>query len=131
MPLFSDDKKRTNRLSLQNRRYWDQTVTGNSIVPSRTSILETLNKVTSSPPKIKPKLTISSIEKVLFDIRMTFSEHPFLALGCMFGVALGCMSWYRGRLRRTRGYGHFRLEDNYSYKDPRGPLSGGINGKVD
>ncbi|KAK0627505.1 thioredoxin-like protein [Immersiella caudata] len=93
-----------------NRRYWDQTSTGNYIVPSRTSILETINKVTASPPKIKPKLTISSIEKVFFDIRVTFTEHPYLSMGCILGIAFGCASWFRGRLRRGRG--HFRLDDN-------------------
>ncbi|KAK0645669.1 thioredoxin-like protein [Cercophora newfieldiana] len=93
-----------------NRRYWDQTSTGNYIVPSRTSILETINKVTASPPKIKPKLTISSIEKVFFDIRVTFTEHPYLSMGCILGIAFGCASWFRGRLRKGRG--HFRLDDN-------------------
>ncbi|KAJ9132484.1 Thioredoxin-like protein [Coniochaeta hoffmannii] len=115
-----------------NRRYWDQTITGNYIIPSRTSILETLNKVTASPPKIKPKLTISSFEKIFFDIRMTFSEHPFLSVGCVLGIALGCASWFRGRLRRTRG-GHFRLpEDLPTMKDFKAPLLGSnANGKVD
>lgn len=109
-----------------NRRYWDQTSTGNYIVPSRTSILETINKVTASPPKIKPKLTISSIEKVFFDIRVTFTEHPYLSMGCILGIAFGCASWFRGRLRRGRG--HFRLEDN-----AKAPILGAnINGaKVD
>jgi protein disulfide-isomerase len=116
----------------QNRRYWDQTITGNYIIPSRTSILETLNKITASPPKIKPKLTISSFEKIFFDIRMTFSEHPFLSVGCVLGIALGCASWFRGRLRRTRG-GHFRLpEDLPTMKDFKAPLLGSnTNGKVD
>ncbi|KAG9710340.1 thioredoxin-like protein, partial [Aureobasidium melanogenum] len=38
-----------------NQRYWDLTSTGNPIVPSRVSILETLPKVVASPPKISPK----------------------------------------------------------------------------
>ncbi|KAK3687308.1 thioredoxin-like protein [Podospora appendiculata] len=110
-----------------NRRYWDQTITGNYIVPSRTSILETINKVTASPPKIKPKLTISSFEKIFFDIRVTFTEHPYLTMGCILGLGLGLASWFRGRLRRTRG--HFRLDDSSN----KAPLLGGINsnGKVD
>lgn len=109
-----------------NRRYWDRTSTGNYIVPSRTSILETINKVTANPPKIKPKLTISSIEKVFFDIRITFTEHPYLSMGCILGIAFGCFSWYRGRVRRGRG--HFRLDDN-----SKAPILGAnINGaKVD
>lgn len=125
-----------------NRRYWDQTITGNYIIPSRTSILETLNKVTASPPKIKPKLTISSFEKIFFDIRVTFAEHPFLTIGCILGVALAGASWFRGRLlRRTRGgatgggLGHFRLGEDGgapSMKDFKAPLLGSnANGKVD
>lgn len=113
-----------------NRRYWDQTITGNYIVPSRTSILETLNKVTAQPPKLKPKLTISSFEKIFFDIRVTFIEHPYLSIGCIAGLALGCASWFRGRMRRTRG--HFRLESDLGMKETKAPLLGGnINGKVD
>ncbi len=113
----------------QSRRYWDQTITGNYILPSRTSILETIGKITTSPNLIKPKLTISSFEKFFFDIRVTLTEHPFLSAGCIFGVGLGLASWFRGRLRRTRG--HFRLDDN-SKEFKVGPLLGvNTNGKVD
>lgn len=42
-------------------RYWDNTITGNPIIPSRTSILETIPKVVVNPPKIKPKLTITRV----------------------------------------------------------------------
>ncbi|KAL1858900.1 hypothetical protein Daus18300_009769 [Diaporthe australafricana] len=109
-----------------NRRYWDQTSTGNYIVPSRTSILETVNKVTAQPPKLKPKLTISSFEKIFFDMRVTFSEHPFLTLGCVFGLILGSISWFRGRHRRRNGR-------PFLSEDFKAPLLGGsnINGKTD
>lgn len=110
-----------------NRRYWDITSTGNPILPSRTSILETLNKITQSPPKIKPKLTISAIEKLFFDIRMTFSEHPYLSTGCVLGMSLGIASWLRGRIRRngSGGRGHFRLDEVMDYKLPM--LGSGVN----
>ncbi|CAK7223392.1 hypothetical protein SBRCBS47491_005192 [Sporothrix bragantina] len=107
-----------------NRRYWDMTSTGNPILPSRTSILETLNKVTQNPPKIKPKLTISAIEKVFFDIRMTFSEHPYLSTGCVLGMSLGIASWLRGRIRRN-GRGHFRVDDAKEYKLPMAGINAG------
>ncbi len=115
-----------------NRRYWDLTSTGNPILPSRTSILETLNKVTASPPKIRPKLTISAIEKVLFDIRNTFSEHPYLSTGCVLGMSLGIASWLRGRVRRS-GRGHFRLDEGVNMRDFKLPTLGGVamNGKND
>ncbi|KAI1775026.1 thioredoxin-like protein [Hypoxylon cercidicola] len=113
-----------------NRRYWDMTITGSPIVPSRVSILETISKVTSSPPLIKPKLTISSFEKIFFDIRVTFSEHPYLSFGCIAGIAMGAASWFRGRLRRNRG--HFRLEDNLPIKELKeGLLGTTANGKKD
>ncbi|KAI1491657.1 thioredoxin-like protein [Biscogniauxia mediterranea] len=113
-----------------NRRYWDTTITGNYIVPSRVSILETISKVTSTPPIIKPKLTISSFEKIFFDIRVTFTEHPYLSFGCVAGLALGCASWFRGRLRRNRG--HFRLDENLPIKEMKeGLLGNTANGKKD
>ncbi|KAK4157313.1 thioredoxin-like protein [Chaetomidium leptoderma] len=114
-----------------NRRYWDQTSTGNPIVPSRTSILETINKVTASPPKLKPKLTIGFFSKIIFDIKTTFKEHPYLSSGCVLGIAFGCLSWFRGRIRKPRG--HFKLED--AAKEYKAPLLGvtanGSGSKVD
>lgn len=83
------------------------------------------------PPKIKPKLTISSFEKVFFDMRMTFYEHPYLTIGCFVGLAFGCVSWFRGRLLR-RNRGAFRLDDNFSTKELKeGLLGNTANGKVD
>ncbi|KAI2607101.1 thioredoxin-like protein [Hypoxylon fragiforme] len=111
-----------------NRRYWDMTITGSPIVPSRVSILETISKVTASPPLIKPKLTISSFEKIFFDIRVTFSEHPYLSFGCVAGIALGCASWFRGRIRRN----NFRLDENLPIKEIKeGLLGSTANGKKD
>jgi protein disulfide-isomerase len=108
----------------QNRRYWDNTATGNAIIPSRTSILETLPKVVASPPKIKAKRTISSIEQVIFDLKSTALEHPILAGGLTLVVLLAAGMWGRRRIRRNRG-GFFRLDE----KD--GLLGGGYNGKAD
>lgn len=126
----------SNPPSQQNRRYWDQTITGNPIVPSRTSISETINKVTATPPKIKPKLTISSLEKIFFDVRVTFSEHPLLTIGCVLGLTAAAASWFKGRLRRAggRAVGHFRLDDSVpGIKDFKVPslLGSNANGKVD
>lgn len=89
---------------------------------SRTSILETIGKVATSNPQIKPKSTISSFEKFFFDIRGAIGGHPLLSVGVIVGLVLG-VSMY-GRRRRNRG-GFFRLDE----KD--GLLGGGMNGKVD
>ncbi|KAL2061957.1 hypothetical protein VTL71DRAFT_7335 [Oculimacula yallundae] len=106
------------------RRYWDTTITGNSIMASRTSILETIPKVVASPPKIKPKSTISSFEKFFFDIRGAFSGHPYLSVGLLAGILIGAAMWSKGRMKRSRG-GFFKLDE----KD--GLLGGPANGKVD
>jgi protein disulfide-isomerase len=89
---------------------------------SRTSILETIPKVVSNPPKIKPKLTISSFEKVFFDIRGAASEHPVLSIMAVIGLAVGVLVLTRKR-RRSRG-GFFRLDDEKNL----GLLGGNING---
>ncbi|KAF4636587.1 hypothetical protein G7Y89_g1498 [Cudoniella acicularis] len=107
-----------------SRRYWDTTISGNAIMASRTSILETIGKVVKSSPEIKAKTTISSFEKFFFDMRGAISGHPFLSIGVITGIVLGVMMWGRGRIRRNRG-GFFRLDE----KD--GLLGGGVNGKVD
>ncbi|KAI0404383.1 thioredoxin-like protein [Xylaria palmicola] len=113
-----------------NRRYWDQTISGYNIVPSRVSILETLSKVTSNPPIIKPKLTISSLEKIFFDIKMNFVEHPYLTFGCLAGISFGIISWYRGRQRKNRS--PFRLEETLPIKELKdGFLGNTANGKND
>ncbi|RFU35703.1 hypothetical protein B7463_g727, partial [Scytalidium lignicola] len=105
-----------------NRQYWDTTITGNHIIPSRTSILETIPKVVISPPKIKPKSTISRFEKFFFNLRGGISRHPWVSIGVIIGVVFGASAWFRGRLRRSRG-GFFKLDE----KD--GLLGGNTNGK--
>ncbi|PHH81338.1 hypothetical protein CDD82_999 [Ophiocordyceps australis] len=113
-----------------NRRYWDNTVTGNHILVSRTSIMETLDKIVYGPNVIKHKLTVSVFEKILLDVRVAFSEHPFLSLGCVAGIGFGLISWLRGRSRR-RG-GHFRLDDGMGMRDLKdGILGANGNHKAD
>lgn len=107
-----------------NHCYWDTTITGNAIIPSRTSILETIPKVVSSPPKIKAKSTISRIEKFFFDIRAGIREHPYLTGICLLGIIMATLYFGRDRERRSRA-GFFRLDD----KDKL--IGSALNGKVD
>ncbi|OWP03542.1 hypothetical protein B2J93_7560 [Marssonina coronariae] len=104
------------------RRYWDTTITGNSIMASRTSILETIPKVVASPPKIKPKSTISNFQKFFFDIRGAIKGHPLFAVAILAGIFIGATWFTKGRTRPSRG-GYLRLEE----KD--GLLGGPANGK--
>lgn len=98
------------------RRYWDTTATGNYILVSRTSIMETLDKVVYGPHVIRPKLTVSILAKIFIDIRNTFSEHPYLSVAFVAAFMLSTASWYRNRIRRGRG-GHFRLDESMGIRD--------------
>jgi protein disulfide-isomerase len=90
----------------QNKQYWDTTLSGAFIIPSRTSILETLGKVTASPPKIPPKSTIGAVENVVFHIRQLGSYHPYLASGLLFAAVFGLSVLLRRRMRSiARGSG--------------------------
>ncbi|KAI9784066.1 MAG: hypothetical protein M1835_003657 [Candelina submexicana] len=88
-----------------NRKYWDTTSAGGYIVPSRTSILETLPKIVSNPPKLTPKSTTGRIEEAFFRLRGASSSHPWLTLAFVFvGLVIGGL-WGKGRIRRGKGFG--------------------------
>ena len=116
-------------------------MSGGYIVPSRTSILETLPKIVSSPPKIKSKSTTSSIEKVFFELRRALGNHPYLTLIGFLGLCVGAAIWGRSRIRNGKGsggilgasspkVGFFRLDGKDGLLGAAG-LGGGSNGKVD
>lgn len=88
--------------------------------------METLDKIVYAPHVIKHKLTVSTIEKIFFDIKTAFVEHPYLSMGCVIGMAFGIFSWLRSRSRKARG-GHFRLDDNMGIRDLKEGLLG-MNG---
>lgn len=78
--------------------------------------------MTASPPKIKPKLTIGSVEKIFFDVKVAFAEHPYLTVLSLGAVALVVASYLRGRYRRSRGY--FRLDDHSHASNGGGGATG-------
>jgi len=86
----SSDNERVVMYDYDNHRYWDNTMTGNPIVPSRTSILETLPRVVSNPPKIAAKSTTTALGHVWWVLRGAVWQHPIIsavfALGFL-GVA--------------------------------------------
>lgn len=108
----------------QRRRYWDQTINDNAILASRTSILETIPKVITASPSIKPKSTVGRFEKFFFDIKRAIADHKILSILFLIGGGFGGYVYFKRRVRRGRG-GFFRLDD----KD--GLLGGSSNGKVD
>ena len=72
-------------------------------MPSRTSILETLSQVYSSPHKIKPKSTIGFFEGIFFSIRTFTFSHPWIS-AVLFLITFVIVSFVvRSRLRRGRG----------------------------
>ncbi|KAG9841779.1 thioredoxin-like protein, partial [Aureobasidium melanogenum] len=85
-----------------NQRYWDLTSTGNPIVPSRVSILETLPKVVASPPKISPKHKNSFFGHLIWTTFYTALE--ISALGMMRGQ----LQWSRAQAVRRTAQFHAR-----------------------
>lgn len=92
-------------MTQQNKRYWDVTINGDPIRPSRTSILETIKEVVTNPPKIAPKSTAGSFERFFLRIRNFYSDHPWLTLGMVIGLILAGSMFGRGRMRR-RAFGN-------------------------
>ncbi|KAL9128552.1 MAG: hypothetical protein Q9217_002785 [Psora testacea] len=86
-----------------NRRYWDTTISGAYIVPSRTSILETIPKVIANPPKISSKSSTGLIQRFFFGFTGTTTSHPWLsAIFLIAGLAIGWV-YGKGRIGRRRG----------------------------
>lgn len=102
-------------------------MSGAPIVPSRTSILETVPKVISSPSKISSKSSTGVIQRIFFRLSGAATGHPWLSLGMLIGGVLGGLVWGRRRMRRTKGSpgGFFQLDGK------EGLLNGGGYGKVD
>jgi protein disulfide-isomerase len=112
----------------QKKRYWDNTISGNAIMASRTSILETLRYVVKSPPEIKAKSTISSFALFFFDLKTAIIGHPIWTALILILIGFPVLVIGRRRMRSRRG-GFFKLDEK------NGLLGGfggaGSNGKAD
>lgn len=98
---------------MQNRRYWDTTESGAYIMPSRTSILETLPKIVNSPPKLTPKSTIGTFENIVFQIRNFGTYHPFLTVGVLIMAIATLVGILKNGMQKGFGRtasGFFRLD---------------------
>ena len=96
-------------------------------MPSRTSILETLGKITADPPKLSPKYTTNRVEQVYFQAKAASRSHPwFSSILFVIGAVLALV-WGRRRLRSRRGSGGWIQLDGKE----GGLLGGQPTGKVD
>jgi len=114
-----------------NKRYWDNTMTGNPIVPSRTSILETLPRIIANPPKISPKSTTTPLGHLWWVVRGGLLAHPLVSTGVLIGLAIGLALWGRKYIRNPGGY--IKLNEKGGGMDGLlgGNSAGGAGGKVD
>jgi protein disulfide-isomerase len=101
------------------------TESGAHIVPSRTSILETLPKVVVHPPKIPSKSSSSILPRIFFQVRRGAFSHPIISMLMLIGVGVSA-TWVKGRMRKTRGGGGF-----FHLDGKEGFLNGGGYGKAD
>ncbi|CAO2652961.1 Nn.00g023720.m01.CDS01 [Neocucurbitaria sp. VM-36] len=108
-----------------NRRYWDTTASGEPISLSRTSILETIGKVTSKPPQITPKSTSGRFMGYYLSIQQFCGTHPFIALGMVVGFFTAVVLFGKSRSRR-RAFGNTGAYFQLGEKD--GLLGGMGNG---
>ncbi|KAI5293009.1 hypothetical protein KEM55_007353, partial [Ascosphaera atra] len=87
----------------ENNRYWDSTTSGASIMPSRTSILETLSHIVSSPTKLRSKSTVGPVQGTFVTVRSTMARHPFLFFFAFIASMMLISMSVKGKMRRSRG----------------------------
>ncbi|KAL3475839.1 thioredoxin-like protein [Aspergillus californicus] len=119
-----------------NRRYWDTSSSGASIMASRTSILETIPLVIANPPKLTPKSTIGTFESIFFVSNSFITGHPILFVIILIVSIAGATFVARGRaLRRGVRGGILGIAGNAGgllhLDGKEGLLNGGSTGKVD
>ncbi|EMC93266.1 hypothetical protein BAUCODRAFT_36938 [Baudoinia panamericana UAMH 10762] len=143
------DHERVVMYDYDNHRYWDQTMTGNPIVPSRTSILETLPRIVANPPKLSSKSTTTVLGHAWGVFKEQLFEHPRVSIAVAIGVAIGVLIVWRRygaqyvrelRLERMQSLpGYFRVGEGKGWmgSEKGGVMDGllgglgGQQGKVD
>jgi len=112
-----------------NRRYWDVTDSGAYIMPSRTSILETLPRIVANPPKLTPKSTIGTFENVFFQIRNFGTYHPYFSFALL--ILSVVMLLYVLKNGTTIKRSLSRNSSGYFHLDGKEGILGTTNGKAD
>jgi protein disulfide-isomerase len=103
-----------------NKRYWDSTVTGNSIVSSRTSILETLSRIVANPTNLPPKSTTTPLGHIWWVIRGGFLSHPLVSAIILMVFFVGGAIYARSYVKKTGGY--------IKLSEKGGPMDGLLGG---
>lgn len=106
-------------------------------MPSRTSILETLSNIVSSPQKLVAKSTVGAVAGAFFKTRSFTVFHPFITLAmCICAVAFAYVL-HKNKVRRNRGVGAIlgyvagNSPDSF-HLDGKESSNGGVSyGKVD
>jgi protein disulfide-isomerase len=110
-----------------NHRYWENTMTGNPIVPSRTSIIETLPRVVANPPKIPYKRTMTILGHVWWVVKTQMQEHPLVTV--FFSLfALAVMALWLRKYFKVAQSGFINLSEKGGMDGLLGNTAGG---KVD
>jgi protein disulfide-isomerase len=110
-----------------NHRYWENTMTGNPIVPSRTSIIETLPRVVANPPKIPYKRTMTILGHVWWVVKTQMQEHPLVTV--FFSLfALVVVAWWSRKYVKVAQSGFINLSEKGGMDGLLGNTAGG---KVD
>jgi protein disulfide-isomerase len=106
-------------------------MTGNAIVPSRTSILETLPRVLANPPKISPKSSVSTIGTIFYKMKSAWTHHPWLSSVILIAFIIGSFVGTKRLRRRTWGSGGFFNLENLDKEKGLGFLGNGAPAKED
>jgi protein disulfide-isomerase len=93
-----------------NRRFWDTTISGEPIRPSRTSILETIGKVTQNPPQIRAKSSTGRVAGFFLRLNNFAWHHPVLAVFATIGLIITALLGGK-KMRRRGNAGYFQLSE--------------------
>ncbi|KAH6895451.1 hypothetical protein B0T10DRAFT_216620 [Thelonectria olida] len=99
------------------KRFWDSTTTGNHIMVTRVSIIDTLEKVVYGPNPIETKYTLSAFSKFFFDIKMSFIDRPIVSIGFVVAIVFGVWTWIRRSGRSRSSYLFPHNDDSMGLKD--------------
>ncbi|KAK6334860.1 hypothetical protein TWF718_010305 [Orbilia javanica] len=101
-----DVKEMGNRVIINEedkKRFWDANAEGESILPSRTAILDVVKDVIKSPYKLQAKSTVGRLERAFRSAKDHGTSHPVLTIIFIIVALVGAYVW-RSRKHR-RGFG--------------------------